>query len=110
MASARLGGIGVYTLHCARALAEAGHEAHIVTFTLPDEIRASTPAKIIVHEVPGFAERLRAGTIAGALAAGVQAAGEGGYRLSLAAFFATKCGGFTQRLLSISSKGRSTKG
>jgi glycosyltransferase involved in cell wall biosynthesis len=80
----RLGGIGVYTLHCARALADAGHEPHLFTFTLPADVRASVPAGIHLHEVADLAERVAAGAIPPPLAAAVHAGGEPIYRFALA--------------------------
>ena len=52
----RLGGIGAYTLHAARALAR-GHEPHVFTFTLPEDVRRSLPSGVIVHEVNDLAAR-----------------------------------------------------
>lgn len=47
--SARLGGIGAYTLHNARALAAAGHEPHIFTLQLPS--LPTLPPGVTLHEI-----------------------------------------------------------
>ena len=79
-----MGGVGTYTYECARALALAGHETHVFTLTLPADIRAQTPAGVVVHEVSDLAQRVDDGHLPGALAAAVPAGGEGVYRLALA--------------------------
>jgi glycosyltransferase involved in cell wall biosynthesis len=48
---ARLGGIGAYTLHNARALAAAGHEAHLFTLPLPADAHPALPPGVVLHEV-----------------------------------------------------------
>jgi len=80
---ARLGGIGVYTLQCAKALAAAGHEPHVFTLALPPDVRSAIPAGIVVHEVADLASRVDSGALPGPLAAGIHAGGEGIYRLAL---------------------------
>jgi glycosyltransferase involved in cell wall biosynthesis len=57
----RLGGIGAYTLHAARALSRAGHEVHLFTFTLPPDVPRNLGPRTFLHEVPSVAEAL-AGT------------------------------------------------
>jgi glycosyltransferase involved in cell wall biosynthesis len=86
----RLGGIGVYTLNCARALAEAGHDAHLFTFPIPTELRAALPSKILLHEVADLAERGQSGAVPAPLAAAIHAGGEATYRLALGALLCAK--------------------
>ncbi len=80
---ARLGGIGAYTLHAARALVQAGHEPHVFTFTLPEDVRRSLPGSVIVHEVEDLAARAQKNALAANLASAMQAGGEAGYRLAM---------------------------
>ncbi len=83
----RGGGIGTYVVEAARALAAAGHEPHIFTFSLPgdaEKIRAAhSAAGIQLHEVPDLAARAQAGTLPAALADAINDGGEGIYRLAL---------------------------
>ena len=80
---ARMGGIGSYVRQCAAALALAGHDAHVFTFTLPDDVSASIPPGVTVHEIPDLATRVHTGALPGPLAAALGAGGEGMYRLAL---------------------------
>src|SRR3954466_9054283 len=60
----RLGGIGAYTVHTARALARVGWEVHVFTFTLPPEMRAGLGWElpgVVVHEVAAMAEAVERG-------------------------------------------------
>jgi glycosyltransferase involved in cell wall biosynthesis len=47
----RLGGIGVYSLACARGLARAGHEVHVFTLVLPANAQRNWGDGIHVHEL-----------------------------------------------------------
>ncbi|HSZ56708.1 MAG TPA: glycosyltransferase family 4 protein, partial [Tepidisphaeraceae bacterium] len=80
---ARMGGIGAAVRQTSLALAAAGHDVHVFTFTLPADVRERLPCEIRVHEVPDLAERVRRNEISGELAAGLQVGGEGIYRLAL---------------------------
>ncbi|MGN6368836.1 MAG: glycosyltransferase [Phycisphaerae bacterium] len=82
---ARLGGIGAYSLHAARALAAAGHEPHLFTFTLPEDVRRALPAGIVVHEVEDLAARAHNNTLQGDLLSAIQSGGEATYRLAMGA-------------------------
>ncbi len=79
---ARMGGIGSAIRQTAAALAQAGHEVHVFTLTLPADSRANIPSGVIVHETPSLAERVQAGTLPANLAATISAGGEGMYRLA----------------------------
>lgn len=86
---ARMGGIGAYVRQCAAALAAAGHEPHVFTFTLPDDVRQTTiPPGVVVHECADLASRVHAGSLPPALGAIVNAGGEGAYRLALGCLLA----------------------
>jgi glycosyltransferase involved in cell wall biosynthesis len=87
---ARLGGIGVYTLNAARALAEAGHHVHVVTFAVSSEVRQGVPEGVVLHEVPDLAEQVHRGTLPGALAAAIHAGGQGVYRLAMGAILCAR--------------------
>lgn len=76
---ARMGGIGSAVRQIAASLALAGHETHVFTLTLPEDVRAQLcelPAGVIVHEVSSLAQR-------GLANPAIAAAGEGGYRLAM---------------------------
>ncbi|HEY4329954.1 MAG TPA: glycosyltransferase family 4 protein [Phycisphaerae bacterium] len=75
----RLGGIGAYTVHCARALAQAGHEVHVFTTTLPAD--AVVPEGVEVHQVASLAEYGMAGKMPAAWAYAVRDGGDAMYRL-----------------------------
>ena len=81
----RLGGIGAYTLHAARALAQTGNEPHVFTFALPEDVRRALPRDVIVHEVDDLAAKAQNNALPGALVSAVQAGGEGAYRLAMGA-------------------------
>ncbi len=84
----RMGGIGAYTVSAAAALAAADVDAHIFTFTLPDDVRAKLPTlapRVRVHEVADLAQRVAAGTLAAELSAAIQIGGDVTYRLAMAA-------------------------
>jgi len=82
---ARMGGIGSYVRQCAAALAAAGHEPHVFTLALPDDVRrTSVLPGVVVHEAPDLAARVHAGTLPASSAAAAGAGGEGTYRLALA--------------------------
>src|SRR6478609_3588493 len=80
---ARMGGIGTAMRETASALAGAGHEVHVFTLALPADVRAGIPVGVTIHEVEDLAARVRTGNVLGALAAVVNAGGEGVYRLAL---------------------------
>jgi len=81
---ARMGGIGSAVKQTAGAMAAAGHEVHVFTLAIPAELRASVPTGVTLHEVCDLAGRIQNGSVPGALAATVQAGGEGVYRLAIA--------------------------
>lgn len=58
-------GVGSFTLHCAAALARAGHEAHIFTFHATEQTRRLVPAGVCVHSIPSLAEGVCEGHIGG---------------------------------------------
>lgn len=80
---ARMGGIGAAVRATAAALAGAGHEVHVFTFTLPPDVRCEAPTGIHIHEVADLAETVRQGGLHPPLAAVIQGGGDGVYRLSL---------------------------
>ena len=82
---ARPGGIGAYVLKCALALAEAGHEPHIFTLTLPENIRQRLPSGVYLHEVQDIAQRVEAGTLAPMLAAAALSGPQSAYKLLVGA-------------------------
>ncbi|HUO06705.1 MAG TPA: glycosyltransferase family 4 protein [Phycisphaerae bacterium] len=85
----RMGGLGSYTVAAARALADAGHDVHIFTFPLPDDVQRQfaedSGHKITLHAVPDLATRVAGGAVSAELAAAVQAGGEAIYRLAMGA-------------------------
>jgi glycosyltransferase involved in cell wall biosynthesis len=87
---ARLGGIGVYTLNAARALAQAGHHVHVVSFAVSAEVRQGVPEGVVLHEVPDLADRVQRGVLPGPLAAAIHAGGEGVYRLAMGAILCAR--------------------
>jgi len=80
-----MGGIGTYTRQYALALAHAGHEAHIFTLNIPDDLRPHLPQhpNLHFHETPDLATRIAGGTLAPQSAAALNAGGEGMYRLAI---------------------------
>ena len=50
-----MGGIGTYTVQAAMALAQAGHEPHIFTLTLPIDVLKNLPEGVWVHEIADLA-------------------------------------------------------
>src|SRR5882724_5726108 len=81
---ARMGGIGSAVRETATALAAIGHDVHVFTIDLPEDVRANVPDGIHVHEVADLARRVQQGSVPAALAATAQAGGDGVYRLALA--------------------------
>ncbi len=79
----RMGGIGTYTFQAAAALAAAGHEPHVFTFTLPQG--TPLPAGAVVHEIANLAASVAAGHCNAQQAAQVAGGGEAIYRLALGA-------------------------
>jgi glycosyltransferase involved in cell wall biosynthesis len=79
----RMGGIGTAVRQCAAALAGAGHDVHVFTLGIPQELRKLTPAGVHLHEVADLAARLGDGTLSPPLAATMNAGGEGVYRLAV---------------------------
>ena len=79
----RMGGIGTAVRQCAAALAGAGHDVHVFTLGIPQELRELTPPGVQLHEVAELAARVREGTLSPALAATINAGGEGVYRLAV---------------------------
>jgi glycosyltransferase involved in cell wall biosynthesis len=80
---ARMGGIGAAVRQTALALAQAGHDVHVFTFTLPQDVREKLPPGIRVHEVADLAQRVQRKQIRSELAAMTQVGGDGVYRLAL---------------------------
>lgn len=80
---ARMGGIGSAVRATAVALAGAGHDVHVFTPPLPDDVRADLPADVHVHEVADLARRVQSGDVQAAPAANLHAGGDGVYRLAL---------------------------
>ncbi len=80
----RMGGIGAATRQTAAALAGAGHEVHVFTLKIPADLVSSIPSNIHFHGVEDLATRVQQGTLNPALAATIDTAGEGAYRLALA--------------------------
>ncbi len=81
---ARMGGIGAAICNTAEAMAVAGHDVHVFTFELPDDVRPHLPGSIRLHEIPTLARRVQEGDVPAPLAAATQAGGDGVYRLALA--------------------------
>ncbi len=79
---ARMGGIGSAVRQTAKAMAAAGHDVHVFTLALPDDVRADLPANVIIHESPSLALRVNNNTLPAEFAATISAAGEGIYRLA----------------------------
>lgn len=79
----RPGGVGSYCLKCSAAFARAGHDVHLFTLTLPDDVRASVPANIHLHEVQDIAERVAAGTLDPRTGAAMLSGGPGIYKLAV---------------------------
>ena len=78
---ARPGGVGSYTLKCARALAASGHEPHIFTLAVPQSARRMLPAGVHLHEVRDVAQRVESGALPGALAAVAMMGTQATYKL-----------------------------
>ena len=81
---ARMGGIGSYVRNASAALAQSGHDVHVFTFTLPDDVRATVPPGVVLHEVPDLASRVLSGDVPAPMAAVLNAGGEGIYRQAIA--------------------------
>jgi glycosyltransferase involved in cell wall biosynthesis len=81
---ARMGGIGSAVAQSAAALARAGHDVHVFTLTLPDDVRADIPSRVTIHETPDLASRVHQRTVSPELSAAAQSGGDGVYRLSIA--------------------------
>ncbi len=81
---ARMGGIGAYVRNAAAALAIYGHDVHVFTLNLPADARGNAPASVTVHETPDLATSVANGTLPAPLAATINAAGDGIYRLAIA--------------------------
>lgn len=82
--AARMGGIGTSVRETSLALARAGHDVHVFTLTLPEDVRREIPAIIHVHEATSLSEAVRDSTVPGPLAAAISTGGAGTYRLALA--------------------------
>lgn len=80
----RMGGIGAAVRQTAAALAAAGHEVHLFTFEIPPDLAASIPTGVHFHQVPSLAVRVSNNSLNPILAAAIDSAGEGAYRLALA--------------------------
>ena len=80
---ARMGGIGAAVRQTALAMAQAGHDVHVFTLTLPGDVREELPTGIRVYEVADLAERVGRNQISSELAALMQVGGDGVYRLAL---------------------------
>lgn len=78
----RPGGVGGYVFKTAGALAQAGHDVHIVTIAIPET--ASRPAGVKVHTVADLADRVEHGRLPGPLAAAVLNGGVAIYKLAVA--------------------------
>jgi len=78
-----MGGIGAAVRQSAISLAAAGHDVHVFTFTLSDDVKLKLPRDVTVHEVSDLAGRVHIGDISAPLAAAIQGGGEGVYRLTL---------------------------
>ena len=81
---ARMGGIGSCIRQTAIALDGAGHEVHVFTLSLPDDVRDDLPENVRVHETPDVAECVRSGQIPMPSGAAINQGGEGVYRLAIA--------------------------
>ncbi|HEY2588333.1 MAG TPA: glycosyltransferase family 4 protein [Tepidisphaeraceae bacterium] len=81
---ARMGGIGTCVRQTALALAGAGHDVHVFTLTLPEDVRRQIPPEIRVHEAAALSEAMQGRTVPAPLAAAAAAGGAGAYRLALA--------------------------
>lgn len=81
---ARMGGIGSCIRQTALALAGAGHDVHVFTLTLPEDVRRQIPPAIHVHEGASLSEAVQGGAVPAPLAAAAAAGGAGTYRLALA--------------------------
>jgi glycosyltransferase involved in cell wall biosynthesis len=79
-----MGGIGSYVRNVTAALAMAGHDVHVFTFTLPRDVLANIPAGITVHETPDLAARVATNQMRAMLAMAISSAGDGMYRLGIA--------------------------
>lgn len=77
----RPGGVGGYVFKTAGALAQAGHDVHLVTLTLPES--AARPAGVTVHAVADLAERVEAGELPGAMGAALLNGGVAMYKLAV---------------------------
>ena len=78
-----MGGIGTAVRQSAAALAGAGHDVHVFTLAIPQDLRGQTPAGVHLHEVTDLATRVRDSTLPAEMAATINAGGEGVYRLAV---------------------------
>lgn len=78
----RPGGIGGYVFKTSSALAQQGHDVHIMTLSLPDS--APWPQGVNVHPVADLADRIETHQLPGALGAAVLNGGVALYKLAVA--------------------------
>ena len=85
----RMGGLGSYTVAAARALAAQGHDVHIFTFSVREDVRRQfaedSIAPVVLHDVADLATRVANGRISAELAAAASAGGDAVYRLAMGA-------------------------
>src|SRR5690348_12419350 len=74
---ARMGGIGSAVAQTASALACAGHDVHVFTLALPDDVRSSLASNFTIHEGADLATRVQQGIVSPELAAALQSGGDG---------------------------------